>query len=133
MEILTSGLIWDLLKNIKSWLTNLNRASKERKEQSIKALRNVITASRETAVYIRQMNDTGNRSHETEAHLALLWTELGFALEDIGIAKLAKRCQIKGKEWADPGHYDKDFIQKADVSLDRMEKLANEILVQITR
>ncbi len=133
MEILTSGLLWDLLKNIKSWLTNLNRASKERKTQSIKALRDVIAASRETSVYMRQLNDTGKRDHETEARLTVLWTELGFALEDIGITKLAKRCQIKGKEWADPNHYDKDFIQKADVSLDRMEKLANEILVQITR
>lgn len=133
MEILTSGLIWDLLKNIRSWLTNLNRASNERKQQSIKALRDVIAASRETAVYMRQLNDTGKRDHETEARLAVLWTELGFALEDIGISKLAKRCQIKGKIWADPNHYDKDFIQKADVSLDRMEKLANEILVQITR
>ncbi len=132
MEILTSGLLWDLLKNIKSWLTNLNRASKERKTQSIKALRDVIAASRETSVYMRQLNDTGKRDHETEARLTVLWTELGFALEDIGITKLAKRCQIKGKEWADPNHYDKDFIQKADVSLDRMEKLANEILVQIT-
>lgn len=133
MEILTSGLLWDLLKNIKSWLTNLNRASKERKTQSIKALRDVIAASRETSVYMRQLNDTGKRDHETEARLTVLWTELGFALEDIGITKLAKRCQIKGKGWADPNHYDKDFIQKADVSLDRMEKLANEILVQITR
>ena len=79
------------------------------------------------------MKDTGIRCHDTEAHLSILWTELGFALQDIGINKLAKRCQIKGKHWASPDHYDNDFLQKADISLDRMEKLANEILLQIDR
>lgn len=32
-----------------------------------------------------------------------------------------------------PDHYDDDFLKKADVSLDRMEKLANEILLRINR
>lgn len=133
MDILSQGLLWEILKHARSWLANLDRASKKRKEQSIRALRKVITASRETAVYIRQMKDTGTRCHNTEARLSVLWTELGFALEDIGIHKLAKRCQIKGKHLANPAHYDQDFLQKADVSLDRMEKLANEILIQINR
>lgn len=133
MTILNTSLLWEILKHVRSWLANLDRASSERKTQSIKALRGVITASRETTVYIRQMKDTGARRHDTEAHLATLWTELGFALEDIGIHKLAKRCQVSGKHWADPDHYDQDFLAKADISLDRMEKLANEILLQVTR
>jgi hypothetical protein len=133
MDIITSKILWEILKHAKSWLTNLDRASDERKEQSVRAVRNVITASRETSVYIRSMQDTGNRNHETEAQLSILWTELGFALQDIGINKLAKRCQIKGKHWANPNHYDQDFLQKADIGLERMEKLANEILVQINR
>ena len=126
-------LLWEILKHASSWLANLLRASKERKEQSIRPLRDVITASRETAVYIRQLKETGNRSHDIEAHLSVLWTELGFALQDIGINKLAKRCQIKGRHWANPDHYNQDFLEKADISLDRMEKLANEILAQIQR
>ena len=133
MDILGSVSIWEILKHVRSWLANLDRASKERKQQSIRALREVVIASRETAVYIRQMQDTGSRNHETEAHLSVLWTALGFELQDIGIDKLAKRCQIKGKEWANPDHYDTDFLKKADVSLERMEKLANEILLQINR
>ncbi|MDP2248162.1 MAG: hypothetical protein Q8J65_08530, partial [Nitrosomonadales bacterium] len=132
-ENISAGLIWDLLKHASSWLTNLGRAGQARKIQSIRALREVITASRETAVYLRHMKESENRNHKTEAHLAVLWTELGFALEDIGINNLAKRCQITGKHWANPNHYDEDFLQKADVSLDRMEKLAIEILTQINR
>jgi hypothetical protein len=58
---------------------------------------------------------------------------LGYALQDIGIEKLAKRCQITGKHWANPSHYDDEFLKKADVSLERMEKLANEILAGINR
>ncbi|HNV87966.1 MAG TPA: hypothetical protein PKL53_03275 [Methylotenera sp.] len=133
MDILGSVSIWEILKHVRSWLANLDRAGKERKQQSIRALREVVIASRETAVYMRQMQDTDARNHESEAHLSVLWTNLGFELQDIGIDKLAKRCQIKGKHWANPDHYDDDFLKKADVSLDRMEKLANEILLQINR
>jgi hypothetical protein len=133
MDILGSVSIWEILRHVRSWLANLDRAGKERKQQSIRALREVVIASRETAVYIRQMQDTDGRNHDTEAHLSVLWTALGFELQDIGIDKLAKRCQIKGKEWASPDHYDDDFLKKADVSLERMEKLANEILSQINR
>jgi hypothetical protein len=121
MEPITSGLLWEILKHTSSWLANLGRASKERKEQSIRALRDVIMASRETAVYIRQLKEAGNRNHDTETHLSVLWTELGFALQDIGINKLAKRCQIKGKHWANPDHYNQDFLEKADVFKFKMD------------
>lgn len=131
MDILGSDLIWEILKHTKSWLSNLSRADKVRKQQSVKALRGVIKASRETAVYIRQLKDTGKQNHEIEMRLAISWTDLGFELQDIGITKLAKRCQIKGSLWANPNQYDEDFLQKADVSLERMEKMANEILVKI--
>lgn len=133
MDVISSSQLWEILKHAGSWLANLGRASRERKEQSVRAVRNVITASRETAVYVRQLKETGKRNHAMEAHLSVLWTELSFALEDIGISKLAKRCHINGKHWADPDHYDQEFLQKADVSLDRMEKLANQILIQIRR
>ena len=130
---LSAGLLWDIFKHTASWLTNLDRAGEERKRQSVKALRDVIVAARETAVYIRQMRDTGGRDHGIETRLSVLWTELGFALQDLGIDKLAKRCQIKGKQWSNPEQYDLDFFQKADTSLERMERLAREILRQIDR
>lgn len=128
---ISAGLLWDIFKHVRTWLTNLNRASEARKAQSVQALRDVVKASRETAVYMRQMRDTGHRDHQTETHLTLLWTELGYALKDLGIEKLARRCLIKGKDWSNPEHYDKAFLKKADVSLERMESLANAILRQI--
>lgn len=133
MEQVSAGLLWDLFKHIRSWLSNLDRAGQERKKQSVQALRQVITASRETSVYIREIRDRGRRDHEVERHLSVLWTNLGFALEDLGIKKLAKRCQIKGKHWADPTRYDEDFIRNADISLDSMEKLSVEMLHRIYR
>jgi hypothetical protein len=131
MENISAGLLWDIFKHARAWLANLSRANDQRKQQSIRALRDIISASRETAVYMRQMGESGKSDHTTERHLAVLWTELGFALEDLGIDKLAKRCQITGKHWADPGHYSEEFIKKADVSLERMEELAKEILHDI--
>ena len=131
MDAITSKVLGELFSHGIKWLSNLHRAKTERKKESIHALRKVVTASRETAVYIRQLNDNGNREHNTERHLSLLWTELGFTLEDLGISKLAKRCQIKGKHWSNPKHYNSDFLEKSDINLDKMEKLAREVLADI--
>jgi len=133
MEAVTSVYLWALIKHGYNWLSNLRRAKGSRKQQSVQALRNVILAARETAVYIRQLNETGQRDHIVERRLAVLWTDLGFTLSDLGLSKLAKRCQIKGKDWADPSHYDQAFLERADVKLDRMERLANELLYELGR
>lgn len=131
IEVVTAISLWELVKHTGSWVTNLKRANKERKKESINALRQVVVAARQTAVYMRQLEETGDKSHQVEAELSMLWTELGFALEDLGIDKLAKRCRIKGKHWEDPGKMDKEYLKKADVSLVRMEQIANEVLREI--
>lgn len=84
-------------------------------------------------MYVRQIQDTQQADHATERHLAKCWTQLGFDLDDLGLSKLAKRCHITGKHWADPKFYTDDFLQKADISLDRMERLAKQILVDIDK
>ncbi|BAO44200.1 hypothetical protein [Thiolapillus brandeum] len=110
MEPLTSSTLESLFNHGSRWLANLRRAKSARKRESVKALRQVILAARETAVYIRKLNDSDERDHDIERHLSLLWTEPGFCLEDLELKKLAKRCQIKGKHWADPGHYERSNI-----------------------
>ena len=84
--------LWELFKNGVTWLSNLKRASKVRKEESRQAVRSIITAARETSVYMREMSDTEKRNHGKEARLSTHWTTLGFQLQDLGIDKLAKRC-----------------------------------------
>ncbi len=133
MEAVTSVSLWELIKHGYNWLSNLRRAKSSRKKQSVRALRNVILAVRETGVYIRQLNDTGHRDHGVERRLAVLWTDLGFTLSDLGLTKLAKRCQIRGKQWEDPTHYDQAFLDRADVKLERMERLAHELLFELDR
>lgn len=131
MTELTAGALWALFKNGATWLTNLKRASQARKTESRKAVRQIVTAARETAVYVRRLNGIEVHDHKTEARLSRLWTELAFTLEDLKIDKLAKRCMIKGKYWSNPDHYNEDFLEKADISLERMERLAREILADI--
>ncbi|WP_293649584.1 hypothetical protein [Thiolapillus sp.] len=133
MNTLTSKALGELFSHGSRWLANLRRAKTARKQESVEALRKVIVAARETAVYLRRLHDSGKRDHEIERNLAVLWTELAFTLEDLGLNKLAKRCQIKGRHWADPGHYDNDFLEKSDTSLERMEKLARDMLAEIRR
>jgi hypothetical protein len=133
MEYLSASLLVELFRHVRSWLANLSRAGQGRKEASRAALRGVIKAARETAVYVRRLEDLGTRDHATEARLAGLWTDLAHALEDLGIHRLAKRCDISGRHWADPSHYDREFLERADVRLERMESLARQILAEVER
>ena len=133
MEIVTHLSLWELIKHLSRWLANLSRAGDARKRQSIVALRKVITASRQTRVYIRQLDETRIQSHATESALAVNWTNLGFELKDLGLTKLAKRCDIKGRYWADPQQFDPGYLDKADIALDRMEQLAGQMVAGIER
>ena len=126
-----SRILWELFVHIYRWLLNLRRAGDQRKRASVEAVRDMITATRETAVYLRQIRDTNKPDHKTESRLTRRWTQLGFRLKDLGLTRLAKRCEITGKHWSDPDHYEAEFLNKADISLERMEKLALEILQQI--
>ena len=130
-DLLTPSAIWALIKNASQWLVNLRRANKNRQLESIAALRKVILAARKTAVYVRQLDDSKLRHYPTEDELARLWTELSFELEDINVPKLAKRCSINGKQWADPKSMDKEFLDKADAGLDRIEQLASHLLAEL--
>lgn len=131
IEVFSPAALWGLIKNASSWLVNLRRASQSRQEASVDALRKVIIASRKTAVYVRQLNDTNKRHYPTEAELAALWTELSFALDDLKVHKLAKRCLINGKQWADPTSMSQEFLTKADAGLERIEQLAVHLLASL--
>lgn len=133
IEVLSPAALWDLIKNASRWLVNLRRANQARQQASVSALRKVVIAARKTAVYMRQLDDTKQRHYETEVELATLWTELSFALDDLKVPKLAKRCLINGKQWADPKSMDKDFLAKADVGLERIEQLANQLLANLQK
>ena len=131
MAILTDISLWALFRHLGRWLTNLKRASNERQLQSIASLRAVVIAARHTQTYVRQLRDTARQDHREEAKLSTMWTELSFRLKDLKLTKLAKRCDIKGRYWADPSRFDDDFLEKADVGLERMEQLARQLIKKI--
>ena len=128
MAVISDLSLWELFKHLRQWLGNLSRAGTERKRQSTEALRAVVVAARHTQVYLRQLEDSGQQNHATEAQLAEMWTDLGFRLIDLGLTKLAKRCDIKGRYWADPDQFNDEFLQKADVGLESMEQLARQLM-----
>lgn len=131
MAVTTDISLWLLLRHLKQWLTNLRRAGRERKRESIKALRGVILAARTTTAYLRKLKSTASPDHSQEARLAETWTRLGFDLKDLGLAELSKRCDISGRYWSDPEQFDQDFLERADVGLKRMEQLARQLVAEI--
>jgi hypothetical protein len=132
IELITAISLWELIKHSTIWLVNLKRAKHSRKQESIEALRKVITVTQKTTVYMRQLKQTKQQSHATEAELAILWTELGFALSDLKLHKLAKRCDINGRLWTDPSKMDSTYLEKADAGLERMLQLAKQLLADTT-
>ena len=125
--------LWQLIRHLKQWLLNLRRAGLERKRESIRALRAVILAARRTRAYLRQRKSGAAADHAEEAKLSATWTQLGFDLADLGLGKLAKRCDISGRYWADPAQFEREFIERADIGLRRMEQLARQTLAEIGR
>jgi len=132
-ELITSVSFWDLLKHLATWIGNLSRASQARKAQSIEAVREVVRASRSTAVYMQRLGNKAERDFAIENQLAMMWTNLGFRLSDLGLKALAKKCDIKGRHWANPGQFNEDFLEKADVKLETMEKTALLILKDLEK
>ena len=131
MALISDSLLWELFRHLKTWLGNLQRASSERKREAIDALRAVVIAARHTQAYLRRLQDTATQDHAEEGRLAGMWTELGFRLTDLGLDKLAKRCDISGRYWADPQRFDDDFLARADVGLERMEQLARHMIAEV--
>lgn len=121
---LTVGDWLDLLAHVKKWVTNLLRAGPKRKGESKEALRSVVRAVRETEIYVRHLSEGGQKSIDTERELSFRWTDLSFALEDLKLESLAKRCRIKGQYWADPSRFDRDFLDKAGTKLSDVERVA---------
>ena len=111
----------------------MTSAGKARKLESVSALRAVIVAARYTGAYMRRLHETGQQDHAEEARLSEMWTKLSFMLTDLKLSKLAKRCDIKGRYWANPTQFDPEFLEKADIGLERMEQLARQMVVEIER
>lgn len=125
---------WEVLfSHLIKWLSNLRRAREQRKKDSIAALRDVIKVVRRTTIYMRSVREEGKRASKEEQELSVLWTDLGFKLHDLGLHKLAKRCEIRGAQWADPSRYDEEFMKKADASLESIERLARITLNEIQK
>jgi len=123
-----------IITHVKKWVTNLLRAKSERKKESKEALRAVIKAVRETTIYLRILREERPKSIAREKKLSLLWTELSFRLEDLRLKKLAHRCSILGRYWADPEAFTKNFLDSADIGrLLDIEKLAYASLKELKK
>lgn len=130
LSLPTTPSLSELLTHALRWLANLRRAKAARIRASREALQQVVLAARETAVYVRQ-REQGIVDHKRETELTRRWTALGFQLQSLGLCKLAKRCDISGRYWANPEFQSATFIEQADIKLERMELLARQLLAEL--
>ena len=116
--------------HVATWLRNLSRAKADRQQESLQAINKVISVLRMTQAYSRGLQ-AGEKNHTTEGQIAVQWTELGQALERLGLKALAKKCDIAGRYWADPSQLDAEFLRQAKTDLASVEKLARALQVKI--
>lgn len=128
---LSAKELLSIITHVKQWVGNLRRAKQQRKLESKKALRAVISVVRETTVYLRSLKEGHPKSIDKEERLSLSWTQLAFELEDLGLNKLASRCSIKGRYWANPADYDRDFLERAGMRLADIERMAQSSLKEL--
>ena len=128
--ISTVGIAKAIGTHAAKWLHNLARAGQARQLESLRAIDKVIPALRMTEAYTRGVAK-GQTNHSTEADIAFRWSELAAELEALGLKALAKKCDIKGRFWADPEQFDSEFLRQAGVDLKTVEKLAREVRTRI--
>lgn len=112
------------------WLQSLSKASDDRKRECLHAIEAVQAAVRRTQRYVQERN-SGRIDAKTEADLASMWTDLGFRLSDLGVKKLAKRCDVKGRYWADKRKFSEEWWDQADIELDSVAELARRLHAEI--
>lgn len=121
-----------LAKGILDWLTRLAKTSGEEKKKCLTAVEEVVGAVRRTEAYCRA-RDAGHTDIRTEGDLAEMWTRIGYSLRSVGATALAKRCDVKGRYWANPEKFSDEWWDAADIGLDSVEKLAHQIRLQVER
>ncbi len=127
---LPAATVIALAKFLGQWLYGLKKASDARKTECLEAIDLVIIATRKTQAYSRA-KDEGKANPRTEEELAMLWADLGIQLEQLKVRKLAKRCDIKGKYWANPKQFSTEWLAQADIGLEAVDRLARQMKAQI--
>ena len=119
-----------VVTHLGQWLRNLRKAGQERQQQSLRAIDKVIPALRMTEAYARGVK-AGVSNPSTEGQLAARWTELALELEALGLKSLAKKCDVTGRYWANPGQFPPGFLEQADIGLEAVERLARDLKAKV--
>lgn len=126
----SAGTVTTLSKEVIKCLRRLVDGSAKRQSACLDAIEKVVVGVRKTEAYCRARS-TGNRNLRTEGDLAAMWTEIGFALQRVGVPSLAKRCDVKGRYWANSERFSNEWWDSADIGLDSVEALARRVRVQV--
>jgi hypothetical protein len=91
------------------------------------ALGPLYDALNETQIYIAELHRGDKPNREKEADLSRRWRLASRKLRPID-RKLAEICFHKGTYWINPEEWSQDDIQKANIGINKVCKLAKEML-----
>lgn len=126
----TAAAAKELAAHVVRWLSNLGRARASRQRESLRAVNRVTALMRKSTAYHRG-RAAGRQNFDMEAVLAEQWSLLAHELQELGLAALAKRCDVMGRYWADPATLSPEFLDQADISFQSVERLAADLAARI--
>ncbi|MCJ8321280.1 MAG: hypothetical protein MJK12_16695 [Colwellia sp.] len=130
-EIVGKAAVSSVTTHIIKWVANLGRAGDLRKNESRACLEKVILAVIKTKAYCSSLDDGEQIDHAKESEIAVEWRSLSMELERLKLLKLAKKCKVKSWYWEDQGRFDAEFLQKAQVGFEQVERTASLLLRDI--
>jgi len=133
IEHASADSLLSLSKFAIQWLQGLSRPSETGKTQCINALHRVIAATRETQRYCTS-RDNGRADPHKEGQLASTWIDLSFRLERVGMNKLAKRGDVKGRYRGARGSRDtfsEKRLNQAGITLKSIAQPARRINAEV--
>jgi hypothetical protein len=125
----------DLLEIVKSFaeiVPSLILLPKEQRERKDAAMRAIVIALDETAIYYRDLGESSGRSRERENQLAKYWSAAAIPMRHVD-QELAERCDMKAEFWLNPERYDANKIKQLNIQLDNVRETYRSLIKPSTK
>jgi len=136
--MIVQGSLIKAIEALSKWFGLLRSEQHDRGELEHRAIKSLYTALNETLLYLRRIaNPHLARTHkerqrfsrdiEAEERLSRLWFDASVELRELD-GDLARKCMLKGQFWANRDSWTQQEIERANISLSKLLKEAEDLL-----
>src|SRR5438105_15750073 len=122
-----AGLRWILerLLELVAQPSEMSQNPPSNDEQREYAVTSLMRALNETEIYYGNLRHE-NTDRSKEAELSRMWTEVSREIRPID-AELARRCELKGRFWADPVGWNPNQVMEMRITIAEMREALKKL------